>query len=314
MTFARDDVQFVSHGQRCAAWLYRPDVPGPHPAVVMAHGFAGVRGARLPAYAERFADAGFAVLVFDYRHFGDSEGEPRQLLSIRRQLQDWRAAIQFVRGLGDVEATRVAAWGTSFSGGHVITLAAEDSGLAAGVAQVPMSDGLAAVRATGRANIARLMRPAMADAARALIGAAPVTVPVVGPPGSTAAMNTPDAEPGYRALLEPDLPWDNRVAARFGLTLGAYRPVRHAERIAIPVLLCVAEHDSVAPPEPSLAVASRAPHAELVRYPIGHFDIYRGEPFERALADQLAFLQRALLPREARRDAEQGKDAAPRTS
>ena len=82
----------------------------------MAHGFSGVRDQRLDAYAERFAAAGLACLVFDYRHFGDSGGQPRQLLDIGRQLDDWRAAIAFARSLEEVDGDRIGLWGTSFSG------------------------------------------------------------------------------------------------------------------------------------------------------------------------------------------------------
>src|SRR5881392_1074888 len=85
----RSDVTFQSGGTRCAAWLYRPAENGgsPTPCVILAHGFTGVRDQRLDAYAERFAEAGLTALVLDYRYFGDSDGEPRQLLDIRRQLE-----------------------------------------------------------------------------------------------------------------------------------------------------------------------------------------------------------------------------------
>src|SRR3712207_3531628 len=115
----REDVSFESGGTRCAAWLYRPHGGGPHPAIVMGHGPGGVRHMRLDAYAERFSAAGFVVLLFDYRHWGDSAGEPRQLLDIGRQLDDWRAAFRFARALDGVDVERVALWGTSFAGGHV---------------------------------------------------------------------------------------------------------------------------------------------------------------------------------------------------
>ena len=75
----REDLTFPSGEDTCAAWLYRPDgAEGPVPCIVMAHGFTATREDRLPAYAERFAAAGMAVLLFDYRHFGDSTGEPRR--------------------------------------------------------------------------------------------------------------------------------------------------------------------------------------------------------------------------------------------
>src|SRR2546423_9477479 len=116
---ARRDVTFPSGDSTCAAWLYRPDGDGPHPIVLLAHGFGALRDARLSAYAERFAAAGLAALVFDFRHFGASGGTPRQLLDVPRQLEDYRAAVAFARGLDGIDPEGVVLWGTSFSGGHV---------------------------------------------------------------------------------------------------------------------------------------------------------------------------------------------------
>src|SRR6478752_1701674 len=108
----RTDVRFASGDADCAAWLYRPEGVSPAPMLVMGHGLGAVRGMRLDAYAERFASAGFAALVFDYRHFGASGGEPRQLLDIRRQLEDWRTAVAHARGLEGVE--KVGLFGSRF--------------------------------------------------------------------------------------------------------------------------------------------------------------------------------------------------------
>ena len=119
-TQSRRDVTFASGGDRCAAWVYVPEGEGPFACVVLAHGWSGVREQRLDAFAERFASAGYAAVVFDYRHFGASTGEPRQLLDIGRQLDDWRAAIAFARSLPEVDPQRVGLWGSSFSGGHVM--------------------------------------------------------------------------------------------------------------------------------------------------------------------------------------------------
>ena len=99
MTHTREDLTFTSGGDQIAAWLYRPSASAPVPCVVMAHGFSATRRDRLPAYAERYADAGFAVLLFDYRGFGDSGGGPRQVIDIRRQQEDYEAAIVAARGL-----------------------------------------------------------------------------------------------------------------------------------------------------------------------------------------------------------------------
>lgn len=108
--FTRHDVAFRSGDSNCAAWLYLPTGVSAPPVVVLGHGLGATREMRLDAFAERFALAGIAALAFTYRHFGDSEGEPRQLLSIKRQLADWDAAIAYVHTRRDVDAARVAVW------------------------------------------------------------------------------------------------------------------------------------------------------------------------------------------------------------
>jgi uncharacterized protein len=298
----RTEVVFDSWGERCAAWLYRPPAgevvadPRGLACVVMAHGFAGVREARLDAFAERFASAGLAVLLFDYRGFGASEGEPRQLLSIPRQLEDWAAAIAYARTLDGIDADRIAVWGTSFSGGHVVATAARDHRLAAAIAQAPFADGVRQALALPVGHALRLTAAALRDEAGALLGAAPRMVPAVGPSGSLAVMNSPDAEPGYRAIVPEGAPWRNEVAARICLRLTAYRPGRRAADVRCPLLVVVCDDDVVTPPDPAVKAACAAPRGELIRYEgTGHFDVYVGETFERAVADQIAFLTQHLL-------------------
>lgn len=288
----REDIAFSSGGERIAAWHY-PAAPGA-PCVILAHGFCGVRELRLDAYAERFQRAGYHALVFDYRHFGASDGEPRQLLSIRRELEDWRAALRFARSHPGIAADRIAIWGTSLGGGHVLTIAAEDHHLAAVIAQVPFTDGLASSRTASVGTALRLMSVAIRDAVGALAGKPPVYVPAIGPPGALAAMTAPDCEPGYRKLIPPGLRFDERVAARVFLEVGMYRPITGAARIQAPLLLQVAEHDSLAPAASAKEVARRARRARLEVFPLGHFDVYVGEPFETAVASQVRFLEEVM--------------------
>lgn len=300
----RIDHTFPSGDGTCAAWLY----PGAEadqkqdsesgqlrPCVVLAHGFGGVREARLEAFAERFAAAGISALVFDYRHFGASSGEPRQLLDISRQLEDWRSAISFARSLASVDPDRVAAWGTSFSGGHVAVIAAGDPRLAAAISQNPFMDGPPTLLAIGFAGVSRLTIAGLRDALRGALRRPPLTIPIVGPPGTLAAMSTPDAEPGFRGLFEPEDHFRNEVLARIALRVGVYRPGRHAARIRCPWLVAFADKDAITPPAPAVAAAWRAPAAELRCYSGRHFDIYQGPMFEQAIADQIAFLRRHLL-------------------
>src|SRR5947209_12920561 len=129
-TSTRLDVVFPSSGDECRAWLFMPDAERP-PLVILGHGLGATREYGLEPYAQRFAAAGIAALVFTYRHFGDSGGQPRQLLDIERQLGDWAAAIAYARTLEEIHSRRIALWGTSFAGGHVIEAAARDGSVAA---------------------------------------------------------------------------------------------------------------------------------------------------------------------------------------
>lgn len=291
----RTDSDFTSGDGTCAAWLFLPEGEGPHPCVVMAHGFSATREQRLAAYAERFAQAGIAALVFDYRHFGASPGEPRQLLSIPKQLEDWRAGVAHARNLTQIDPRRVAVWGSSLSGGHVVATAAADPAIAAVVSQAPFTDGLSAIRAGGAVAALKLTVAGARDGIAALGGRDPVYLPAVGPPGSTAAMTAPEAVPGFDLIDPPGSNWVNRVAGRVALTLGAYRPYAKFGKLRQPVLVQICDNDGTTPPGPALKAARKSPNAELKRYPIGHFEIYVDPQFEQTVADQLDFLVRNLV-------------------
>ena len=289
----RLEVHFPSGDAKCQAWLYLPEGPQPHPVIVMAHGLGGIRQMRLDAYAERFAAAGYACLVFDYRHFGASGGEPRQLLDIKLQLADWAAAIAYARSRADLDPARVVLWGTSFGGGHVIVAAARDGNVAATISQCPFTDGLASVLAMDPRTAVKVTARAVRDLIAAGLGRPPVMVPTAGPPGSAALMTAPDAVPGYLGLVDDEARaagFDNQVAARVVLNIVRHRPGRKAKKVRCPILFAVCETDSVAPAKATLRHARTAPRGEIRLYPAGHFDIYVGEPFERVVADQLAFL------------------------
>ncbi|BBZ46379.1 alpha/beta hydrolase [Mycobacterium parmense] len=295
----REDVQFTSGRDRISAWLYRPaGGTGPVPLLVMAHGLGAVRTMRLDAYAERFSAAGYACLVFDYRNFGDSGGSPRQLIDIGMQLADWSAAVDYARTLDGIDHRRIGLWGTSFGGGHVIATAARLPGIAAAVAQCPFTDGLASARTiTNPWATARIFARAVRDVVASRLGRPPVMVATAGRPGDTALMNTPDAYSGYLRLVPAGAQLTNEVAARIALHVMTYRPGRSTSQIACPILFCVCETDSVAPAAPTLRYAARAPRGVVKTYPDGHFGIYVDDAFDRAVRDQIAFLDEHLKPR-----------------
>jgi fermentation-respiration switch protein FrsA (DUF1100 family) len=288
---------FDSGGLRCAADLYWPADPNrPVPCVVMGHGFSGTRDMGLAPYAERFASAGMAVLVFDYRHFGASDGQPRQLIDITHQLDDYCAAIRFARSLRGLDRKRIALWGTSLSGGHVIAVAASDPQIAAVVAQVPWV-GIERGRQSTRSSrvTLQLFAAAIRDAIGSLLGRPPYLVPAVGDPSELAVFSDADARM-WRDALAPTAPtWHNAFAARVLLSLLRYRPGRSAEQLTMPLLVCIGDQDTAASVDLAAQAARQAPRGELRRYPFGHFAAYLGAGFEQIVTDEIAFLRRHLL-------------------
>ena len=138
---AREEVEFLSEGTVVRGWYYAPSGDGPHPAVVLAGGWCYVRELVMPYYAEVFAAQGIGALVFDYRNLGVSDGEPRQHLDPWMQIRDYQNAISYLETRTDVDADRLGAWGISYSGGHVIVLAATDPRVKSIVSQIPVVDG-----------------------------------------------------------------------------------------------------------------------------------------------------------------------------
>lgn len=287
----RENIEFPSSGTVCRGWFYSGG-EGVRPCIVMAHGFGGVKEMRLDAYAERFAQEGYHVLVFDYRHFGASDGEPRQLLSIRRQQADWREALNLVRSRSEVDKTRIILWGTSFSGGHVAALAAREKGIAAAISQVPHLDGIATALASGFVKNICLSLASLADVLRALLKMKPYYVDIVAQPGKLGAMTAPGALEGVMRLIPPGFQYSEKVAARIFLSVPLYSPGKNAKKISCPWLVQVALRDLTTPSKPALTAAKKAPKGELITYDLDHFDVYVDPHFERTIADQLAFLKR----------------------
>lgn len=287
------ELAFSVGALRCAATVYRPPdaVAGSAPCVVMGSGVTLIRKDGIPDYAERFARAGFVALAFDYRHWGGSGGEPRRWVSLRRQLEDWRAAVDYARGLDGVDPERIVLWGMSLGGGLALMTAARDSRVAATIALVPMADGLAfLLKPAPPSVVLRMTRKSI----RGALTRSEVVIPVAGPRGSFALLAAPEALPGFERLASAS-GWRNEVDIAGLLVAGArFRPVRAAGRIRGPVLVQLAERDGMVPLRPIEKVASRAQRAELVRYPIDHFACFWPEQLDGIFNDQLEFLRRHL--------------------
>jgi fermentation-respiration switch protein FrsA (DUF1100 family) len=295
---------FISDDVTCAAWhlpATTDALTGPEgrPCVVLAHGFAGTKDSGLLAFAEPFAQAGIDAFVFDYRGFGESEGRPRQDVNVRRQRQDYHAALAAARSLPGVDPRRVALWGTSYAGGHAVAVGAQDGNVAAVVGMTPAMDGLVSLAHLGRhAGVGSLVRATghgLRDVAHALAKRSPHLLAVAGQPGTSALMTTPGAGEICREMAGPT--WRNEVCARHALQVGLNRPVTYAGKLQAPLLVQVGTNDSVAPPAAARRTARKAGRwAVLKEYPVDHFDVYDGVWQERLCADQVDFLVRMLDP------------------
>jgi dienelactone hydrolase len=294
----RTRVSFNSGGAELVGYLYHAAAgngDGDAPCVVMGHGFSGTQD-RLFDNAGRFAEAGLAALTFDYRSFGESGGEPRQLVSVEGQLEDWRAAIRCARGLEGVDPDRIALWGSSLGGGHVIVVAAEDPRIAAVVAQIPFNGFPHRVEGRSTLDNLKLIWAMSVDAVRGRLGLSPHYIPMVGKPGEVAVTATPRAQQHIAMLSGEtrDSLWRNEVGPRALFGMLRYRSGDEAHRLEMPVLVCIAERDNETPEEFTRQIAERAPRGELRHYPGDHFDFYRDPVRQQVLTDQIAFLHEHL--------------------
>jgi len=263
MAIQKRDVMFKSGETFAAAWLFLPDQARPGdrvPAVAMAHGFGAVKEMYLEPFARRFAAAGIAALVFDYRSFGASGGEPRQRVLPRDQIEDYRNALTWLSLQPEIDADKLAVWGTSFSGAHVIDVAAHDSRVKAVVSQVgPMDLAQITREVVGPKQFAGLQQMAIQERIRHATEGGEHYVPSAGRPGEGMALQALDAILEYASGRFIDL-----VAPR-------------------PLLMILARNDAIVPPDSIRQAFSRAGEPKrLMEIEGGHYSVYNGPGAEEA--------------------------------
>jgi len=270
-TVRRDDVEFISEGVTLRGWLFVPDGEGPFPGVVVTAGFAGVREGFLGhPYQDVFAEAGIATLIYDHACCGDSDGEPRQELDPIRQQRGYRDAITFLVNHPDIDAERIGIWGTSYSGGHVLAVAASDRRVKAVVSQAMTISGHRNLQLRHTPAGYRELRQAWeADRAARARGDAPVMVPAFGEQSQSVrfAMSQP---PEHRKN------WRNEITLRSWEHYDSYEPAAFIERISpTPLLMIVGIDDTMTPATDALAAYERALHPKkLVLVPGEHYAVY----------------------------------------
>lgn len=281
----RTDVEFNAEGTTLRGWLYRPEGDGAVPAVAMAHGFSAVKEMYLDSFAEVFAAAGIATLVFDNRNFGASDGEPRLEIDPWEQVRDYRHAISYLQTLPGIDRDRIGVWGSSYSGGHCIVLGAIDRRIKAVVAQVPLISGFKNVQRLVRSDFLPLVRAQLdADREARFAGKEPGMIPVVAEdPLAPSSLPTPDSWQWFTETGRTRAPsWRNEVTLRTLEMLMEYEPGSYVDRVSpTPLLMVVAAGDVLTPADLALDAYERAREPkELVLLPGGHFGAYVGPDFD----------------------------------
>ena len=287
----REDISFDAESATLRGWFYAPDAAdasGGHPCVVMAHGFSAVKEQHLDDYAEVFAAAGLACVVYDNRGFGASDaapGKPRQEIDPWEQIRDYQHAITYAQSRDDVDADRIGAWGSSYSGGHVYVLGAIDRRVKAVSGQAPLVSGRRGFESLVRIDAwGPTWEAFAADRLERARGGEPAMMPVVTEdPTAPAALPTADSYEWFTRTQRDRAPsWRNEVTLRSVELLQGYEPGRFLPLIApTPVQMIVAQKDRLVASELATAAYETAAHPKkLVIAPGGHFDAYTGPGFE----------------------------------
>ncbi|MCT9282522.1 alpha/beta hydrolase [Acinetobacter baumannii] len=277
-----------------AADFYIPKTNNKSAVIIMAHGFAGLRQFKLIQYAQRFAQAGYAVILFDYRYWGGSTGKPREMISINSQLEDWKTMIQYASTCKFIDNRRIVLWGTSLSGGYALSLASELKNIQAIMVQIPYVDGAETAKLYPLQRYSQALKLSSQDYMGSKMGLNPKRLPVVDQ-YKLCFMPTADSYYGYLSIVNPDYYWSGEVPARVFFNLMRYRPIQLVRQINIPVLFIAAQHDSLIPIESSREAATNiAPFVSYHEWDMKHFDIYHGSWFEKAVTTQLEFLHQHI--------------------
>ena len=299
----RKDIEFKTEdGVTLRGWHYVPDgARGKVPTIVMAHGFSAVKEMYLDRFAEAFAAAGLASVVFDNRNFGASDGLPRQEIDPWQQVRDYRDAITYAEALDETDPDRIGIWGSSYSGGHVLVVGAIDRRVKCVVAQVPLASGHDNARRLIRADYLAGVQGMFAEDRRArMAGKPPAMIPVVAEdPAAPSALPTPDSWTWFTETGRSRAPsWRNEVTLRSVEMFTEYEPGSYAAFVSpTPLLMVVALGDVLTVADLALAAFERALEPKrLVTLSGGHFDAYVKD-FEGASAPAVAWFTQHLVAR-----------------
>lgn len=295
MPYKIQTIQFQSEGETLAADFYSPEQITKPPVIIMANGFACERRFSLPDVAAEFAAQGFAVILFDYRGFGDSTGEPRELVSPAHHLTDWRNVIAQVQQWQNVDLDHLFLWGVSFSGGHVLTLASELPNIRATIALVPHVDGLASAMLYPKKYFFSALKLALQDLLSIATHKAPVRIPVIAKQGVSCLAGEQSYDE-FMQTIPADSKWTGQVPARIMLDINRYRPITVVHKIKCPVLIIAAGNDTLIPFKAIEKTVSKISNIQFFHFPMTHFDSVnkQGPFFKQEIDLQVQFLKQNL--------------------
>jgi fermentation-respiration switch protein FrsA (DUF1100 family) len=300
----RTDITFrTEDGVTLRGWFYQPENrDGPFPTLVMTHGFSAIKEQGLDAYATVFCQGGFAVLVYDHWNLGTSDGEPRGEILPSDQIRDYRDAITFALTLPMVDKEHMGIWGTSYSGGHVIVVAAIDRRVKCVVSQVPYLGGFeTSHRLVTPLALVGLRQAFDADRLARYQGAAPRRLPVVPtePHGTEAILPHEPARQFFEAMRERAPTWQNEATLRSAEAFLEYDPSPYMGQIApTPLLLVVTDRDTIVPTDIALRIFTQQAFEpkQVVLVPGEHFEVYTGRGLALSSQAALAWFRQWLMP------------------
>lgn len=282
----RKDITFTSKGLRCSGWLYVPDdlkMDSKVPAIVMANGFTGVKEQVLPDFATRFVNAGFVTLVFDYRYFGDSEGEPRSQNFPLELVEDCRNAITWVSDQPEVDPHRIGIWGTSYGGGLALYIGTYDRRVKAVVSQVPYAPTPEQRRSKNPQSWDDMVKIFLKNRVERYKTGAVNYIKIVAPEGEPCVLPGKEAYEAYMSNKPPN--WRNQVTLESLEKMREFDPVSMVHMMSPTALLLIpAEKDSFFPLDFVKAIYEKAGEPKAISvFPIKHFEAY-SEPWLSKLA------------------------------
>ncbi|MDC5811319.1 UilS family quorum-quenching N-acyl-homoserine lactonase [Vibrio europaeus] len=284
-------VKFTSQNSQISGHLYLPTATTqPSPLVILCHGFCGVKELLLPAFAERFANQGYAALTFDYRGFGESEGETGRLVP-KLQIEDIHAAIEWAKTESNVDSNRIALWGSSFGGANAIIAASQSDDIKCVIAQLTFADGETVITGEMSAeekdkflSTLERMRDKKAKTGKEMM------VPI-------AKVLSDQQSVDFFNQFKDDFP-ALTIKIPF-LTVWEtinHKPVEALANLNKPVMIVAAEQDGVNPLSESQVLFDKAnePKALHVEEGATHYQVYSGKHFESVVTKQLEWFNQYL--------------------